>query len=142
MFFPVIEREKSKASEEKLTEVYEHFLKLFMRHSEILNYRTRIYNIIEYYQFDYKKIWSMDISYVLSTVESEDEHKKISQILDNITTQETDYESFDIMNYEYIMHYTNILYNLYSNEVMEKYQHLYSCVDIPKISLGREVNSL
>ena len=56
MFFPVIEREKSKASEEKLTEVYEHFLKLFMRHSETLNYRTRIYNIIEYYQFDYKKI--------------------------------------------------------------------------------------
>jgi hypothetical protein len=138
MFYPFIDRKESNISEEKLTEVYEYFLKLFVKHSEILNYKTRIYNIIKYFKFDYKNIWCIDLSYVLSTVTPDDEeYTQIKKILDNISLHEKNYELFDIMNYEYILHFINIMDKIYPAEVIIKFKHLYSCVDIPDISTGK-----
>ena len=138
MFFPVINRNNNpEIDEQTLSKVYEDFLKLFIKHSDTLGYNTRIYNIIKYFKYDYTNIWCMDISYVLSTINTEDEYNKLKEILNSIVVKEINYENYEILNSEYIEHFINIMDSKYSDEIIEKYKHLYSSVNIPEISIGQ-----
>ena len=113
-----------------------HFLQLFIKHSDILCYNTHIYNIIKYFNYDYAKIWYMDLWYNLMFRTNKSEYPKIKEILNNIAVNEINYEYYELLKSKCIDGFMNIINDKYSDKIIEQYKQLFSLVkSIPELKI-------